>query len=39
VAKAMGFPPPPSANEVDRLYYQLVEIHTINATQLVEFAR
>jgi hypothetical protein len=32
VAKAMGFPPLPTANEVDTLYHQLAEIHAIGAT-------
>jgi hypothetical protein len=35
----MAFSPPPTANEVDRLYRQLMEIHTTGATLLVECAR
>jgi hypothetical protein len=32
VAKAMASSPPPTTDEVDRLYRQLTEIHSINAT-------
>jgi hypothetical protein len=39
VAKPMAFLPVPTTNEVDRLYRQLTEIHTIDATQLAECAR
>jgi hypothetical protein len=31
--------PPPTTDEVDRMYCQLVEIHAIIATQLVECTR
>jgi hypothetical protein len=37
--KAMVFSPPPITSEVDRLYRQLTEIHTISAAQLVECTR
>jgi hypothetical protein len=39
MAKAMSFPPPPTGDEVDRLYHQLAEIHAIGAAQLAECAR
>jgi hypothetical protein len=37
-AKALNASPPPTTDRVDKLYRQLVEIHTIAAAQLVEFA-
>jgi hypothetical protein len=39
VAKAMSFPPPPTTDEVDRLYRQLREIHAIGAAQLATCSR
>jgi hypothetical protein len=39
VAMTMSLSPPPTADKVDRLYRQLVEIHTIVVAQLVECAR
>jgi hypothetical protein len=39
VARAMVSSPPPTFNEVNSLYRQLTEIHTIDATQLAECAR
>jgi hypothetical protein len=39
MAKAMSFSPPPTADEVDRLYRELAEIYAIGAAQLVECAR
>jgi hypothetical protein len=40
MAEAISFSPSPTANEVDMLYHQLAEIHTIGgATQLAECAR
>jgi hypothetical protein len=39
MAKAKSLSPPPTIDEVDRLYHQLGEIHTIGAMQLVECAR
>jgi hypothetical protein len=38
-AMALCVSPPPIADGVDELYHQLVEIHAITATQLVEGAR
>jgi hypothetical protein len=38
VTKALSILPPPTTNEVDKLYHQLAEIHAIFATQLVECA-
>jgi hypothetical protein len=38
-AMALCVSPPPIADGVDELYHQLVEIHAIAATQLVEGAR
>jgi hypothetical protein len=35
-AKAVSISPPPTADEVDRLYRQLAEIHAISAAQLAE---
>jgi hypothetical protein len=32
VAKPLNAAPPPSVDEVDRLYHQLVEIHAIGTT-------
>jgi hypothetical protein len=37
-ARALNASPPPTADRVDKLYRQLVEIHTIADAQLVEFA-
>jgi hypothetical protein len=37
-AKPLNVLPPPSVDGADRLYHQLIEIHTIGATQLVECA-
>jgi hypothetical protein len=34
----MAFPPPPTTNEVDRLYRKLMEINAIDAAQLAECA-
>jgi hypothetical protein len=39
VAKALNASPPSTADGVDKLYYQLVEIHAIIAKQLVECIR
>jgi hypothetical protein len=36
LAKAMSFSPPPTVDEVDKLYRQLEEIHTIGTMQLAE---
>jgi hypothetical protein len=38
VARAMVSSPPPTADEVDRLYRQLKEIHAVGAAQLAEGA-
>jgi hypothetical protein len=39
MAKATSFSPPPTTDEVDRLYCQLAEIHAISNAQLMECAR
>jgi hypothetical protein len=36
LVEAIHFSPPPTIDEMDRLYHQMVEIHAIGATQLVE---
>jgi hypothetical protein len=36
VSKSLSMLPPLTADKVDRMYYQLTEIHTIAATQLAE---
>jgi hypothetical protein len=38
MTKALRVSPPPTADRVDKLYHQLVEIHAIVAAQLVECA-
>jgi hypothetical protein len=37
-SKALSFSPPPTADVVDKLYYQLEEIHAIATTQLAKCA-
>jgi hypothetical protein len=39
VAKPLNASSPPTADGVDRLFHQLVEIHAITTAQLVECAR
>jgi hypothetical protein len=37
--KALSTSPPPTADRVDKLYHQLVEIHAIATAQLAECTR
>jgi hypothetical protein len=38
-ANSMSTSPPLTADELDRMYHELAEIHTITAAQLAECAR